>query len=35
VLALAVAIAGATRLRLFADRVTSAAPSVRCLMGEE
>ncbi|MFY9589062.1 MAG: hypothetical protein WAT66_16605 [Actinomycetota bacterium] len=33
--ALAVAIAGATRLRLFADRVTSAAPSVRCLMGEE
>jgi len=34
VLALAVAIAGATRLRLFADRVTSAAPAVRCLMGE-
>lgn len=33
--ALAVAIAGATRLRLFADRVTSAAPAVRCLMGEE
>ena len=35
ILALAVAIAGATRLRLFADRVTSAAPAVRCLMGEK
>lgn len=33
--ALAVAIAGSTRLRLFADRVTAAAPAARCLMEEK
>jgi hypothetical protein len=34
-LALLVAVAGATRLRLFADRVTAAAPAVHCLMEEK